>query len=127
VPLDVFPLYVRAGAIVPMGPVVQYATERPEAPYEVRVYPGADGKFTVYEDDNETYDYEKGRYATYDLTWNDANKSLTVSARKGTYPGLVRTRKLNIVLVGPANATAIEPANATKSITYTGKPVSVKF
>lgn len=127
VPLDVFPLYVRAGAIVPMGPVVQYATERPDAPYEIRVYPGADGKFTVYEDDNETYDYEKGRYATYDLVWNDAAKSLTVGARKGTYPGLVKTRKLNIVLVGPANATAIEPATATKSITYTGKAVSVKF
>ncbi|HEX7982047.1 MAG TPA: PA14 domain-containing protein, partial [Duganella sp.] len=127
VPLDVFPLYVRAGAIVPMGPVVQYATERPDAPYEIRVYPGADGKFTVYEDDNETYDYEKGRYATYDLVWNDAAKSLTVGARKGAYPRLVKTRKLNIVLVGPANATAIEPATATRSITYTGKAQSVKF
>ena len=126
-PLDVFPLYVRAGAIVPMAPVVQYATERPDAPYEIRVYPGADGKFTVYEDDNETYDYEKGRYATYDLTWNDAAKSLTIGARKGAYPGLVKTRKLDIVLVSPKNATAIEPATATRSITYTGKPVSVKF
>jgi alpha-D-xyloside xylohydrolase len=127
VPLDVFPLYVRAGSIVPMGPVVQYATERPDAPYEIRIYPGADGKFTVYEDDNETYDYEKGQYATYDLIWNDAARSLTVGARKGSYPGLVKTRKLNVVLVSPANATAIEPATATKSITYTGKPVSVKF
>ncbi|KQX01635.1 glycoside hydrolase [Massilia sp. Root418] len=127
VPLDVFPLYVRAGAIVPMGPVVQYATERPDAPYEIRVYPGADGKFTVYEDDNETYDYEKGRYATYELTWNDAAKSLSVGARKGAYPGLLKTRTLNVVLVSPANATAIEPAGATKSITYTGKPVSVTF
>ena len=127
VPLDVFPLYVRAGAIVPMGPKVQYATERPDAPYEIRVYPGANGKFTVYEDDNETYDYEKGRYATYDLVWNDAARTLTVGARKGAYPGLVKTRKLNIVVVGPANATAIEPAAATKSITYTGKAQSVKF
>lgn len=127
VPLDVFPLYVRAGAIVPMGPVVQYATERPDAPYEIRVYPGADGKFTVYEDDNETYDYEKGSYATYELSWDDAAKSLTVGARKGRYPGLVKTRRLDIVLVGPKNATAIEPAAATRSITYTGKPVSVKF
>ncbi len=127
VPLDVFPLYVRAGAIVPMGPVVQYATERPDAPYEIRVYPGANGKFTVYEDDNETYDYEKGRYATYDLIWNDATRSLTVGARKGAYSGLVKTRKLNVVLVSPGNASAIEPASATKSITYSGKPVSVKF
>ena len=127
VPLDVFPLYVRAGAIVPMGPVVQYATERPDAPYEIRIFPGANGKFTVYEDDNQTYDYEKGRYATYDLTWNDGARSLTVGARKGAYPGLVKTRTLNVVLVSPANASAIEPASATKSITYSGKPVSVKF
>ncbi|MBW8897192.1 MAG: DUF5110 domain-containing protein, partial [Massilia sp.] len=127
VPLDVFPLYVRAGAIVPMGPVVQYATERPDAPYEIRVYPGADGKFTIYEDDNETYDYEKGRYATYDLVWNDATRSLSIGARKGSYPGLVRTRTLNIVLVDPANASAIGTAPATKSVTYAGKPVSIKF
>jgi alpha-D-xyloside xylohydrolase len=127
VPLDVFPLYVRAGAIVPMGPVVQYATERPDAPYEIRIYPGADGKFTVYEDDNETYDYEKGQYATVDLAWNDAARSLTIGARKGTYPGLVKARRLNVVLVDPANATALEPARATKSITYAGKPMSVKF
>ena len=58
-PLNILPLYVRAGSIVPMGPVMQYATEKPDAPYEIQVYPGADAKFTVYEDDNETYDYEK--------------------------------------------------------------------
>jgi alpha-D-xyloside xylohydrolase len=127
VPLDVVPLYVRAGAIVPMGPVVQYATERPDAPYEIRVYPGADGKFTVYEDDNETYDYEKGRYATYDLVWNDAARTLSIGARKGTFPGLVAARKLDVVVVGRDNATAIEPARATKSVTYSGKPVSIHF
>ncbi len=127
VPLDVMPLYVRAGSIVPMGPFVQYATERPDADYEIRVYPGADGTFTVYEDDNETYNYEKGQYATYDLTWNNAKKTLSIGARKGTYPGLVKARKLNIVLVDPANATAINPATATKSVTYTGAPVSLSF
>ena len=127
VPLDIFPLYVRAGAIVPMGPKVQYATEQPDAASEIRIYPGANGKFTVYEDDNETYDYEKGRYATYELVWNDAAKTLSVSARKGSYPGLVKTRKLNIVVVGAGNASAIAAAPATKSITYTGNAVSVTF
>lgn len=127
VPLDVFPLYVRAGAIVPMGPVVQYATERPDAPYEIRVYPGADGKFTVYEDDNETYNYEKGQYATYELSWNDAAKTLSVGARKGGYPGLVKTRKLNVVLVGAGNASAIGTAPATRSVDYAGKAVTLKF
>jgi len=127
VPLDVFPLYVRAGAIVPMGPVVQYATEAADAPYEIRVYPGADGSFTVYEDDNETYDYEKGRYATYELSWNDAARTLRIGARKGSYPGLVKARKLNIVVVGRENATAIAAAPSTKSMTYEGKPVTLKF
>jgi alpha-D-xyloside xylohydrolase len=109
---------------------VAYCTTGPIgtiAPHEIRIYPGANGKFTVYEDDNETYDYEKGQYATYELSWNDAAKSFTVGARKGTYPGLVKTRTLNIVLVSPANASAIAPATATRSITYSGKPVSVKF
>jgi alpha-D-xyloside xylohydrolase len=127
VPLDTFPLYVRAGSIVPMGPAVQYATERPDAQYEVRIYPGADGKFTVYEDDNETYDYEKGLYATYDLTWDDASRTLSVGPRKGAFPGLVKRRKLNVVLVGPENAAAIGTATATKSVDYVGKPVSLKF
>jgi len=127
VALDVFPLYVRAGAIVPMGPMVQYATEQPDAPHEVRVYPGADGRFTVYEDDNETFDYEKGAYATYELVWNDAARTLSISARKGGYPGLVAQRRLDIVLVTPANAAAIEPAVVTKSVNYTGQAVVLKF
>ncbi len=127
VPLDVIPLYVRAGAIVPMGPVVQYATERPDADYEIRIYPGADGRFTVYEDDNETYNYEKGQYATYDLSWNDVARTLSIGARKGTYPGLVKSRKLNIVVVSPANATGLSPATTTKSVNYTGKAVAMKF
>ncbi len=127
VPMDILPLYVRAGSIVPMGPFIQYATERPDADYEVRVYPGADGRFTVYEDDNETYNYEKGQYATYDMVWNDKTRTLSISARKGSYPGLTKTRKLNFVLVAPSNATAVAPASATKSVVYDGKAVSLKF
>lgn len=127
VPLDITPLYVRAGAIVPMGPVVQYATERPDAEYEVRIYPGADGKFTVYEDDNETYNYEKGQYATYDLIWNDTSKTLSVSARKGSYPGLVPSRKLNFVLVTADNAAGIGTGTTTRTLVYDGKAASVQF
>jgi len=71
-PLNILPLYIRAGSILPMGPVMQYATEKPDAPYEIRMYPGADAKFTLYEDDNETYNYEKGQYAVYDIVWDDS-------------------------------------------------------
>jgi alpha-D-xyloside xylohydrolase len=127
-PMDILPLYVRAGTIVPLGPVVQYATEKPEAPYEIRIYPGANAKFTIYEDDNETYNYEKGQRATYDLVWNDAAKTLTVGARQGSFPGMVATRKLNIVLAAPGkNVGSAETLADVKSVDYNGKPVEVKF
>ncbi len=121
-PMDILPLYARAGTIVPMGPVVQYATEKPDAPYEIRVYPGANAKFTIYEDDNETYNYEKGQRATCDLVWNDAAKTLTVGARQGSFPGMVATRKLNIVLVAPGPSDT-----AAKTVEYSGKALTVKF
>ena len=127
-PLDVFPLYVRAGSIVPMGPVVQYATEQPEAPYEIRVYPGADAKFTIYEDDNETYAYEKGQHAVYDLVWTEAKHTLTVGARRGSFPGLVAKRELRIVLMAerqePRAASA--PGNV-KTVLYSGEPIEIRL
>jgi alpha-D-xyloside xylohydrolase len=126
-PLDILPLYVRAGSIVPMGPEVQYATQDPGAPYEVRIYPGADAHFTLYEDDNETYDYEKGRRATYDLVWNDKTRTLTIGARHGSFPGIIQRRRLDLVLVGPGKANGIGAAPATRHVAYDGKPVTVRF
>lgn len=127
-PLNILPLYVRAGSIVPMGPVIQYATEKPDAPYELRIYPGADAAFTLYEDDNETYNYEKGEYATYDLIWNDSARTLTVGPRKGAFPEMVGERILNIVLAEPGKNAGIETSAAdAKTVNYTGKPVVVKF
>lgn len=127
-PIRILPLYVRAGSIVPMGPTMQYATEKPDAPYEIRIYPGADGKFTLYEDDNETYNYEKGQRATYDLVWDNAAKTLTIGAREGSFPGMTATRKLNLVLATDKTGAGIaEAPSATKTITYTGKPITVKF
>jgi alpha-D-xyloside xylohydrolase len=104
-----------------MGPAVQYATERPDAPYEIRIYPGADAAFTLYEDDNETYAYERGQRATYDLTWHDATKTLHVGAREGSFPGLIATRELNVAVVDPT-----QPAK-TKTVRYTGAPLELNF
>lgn len=118
-PLNILPLYVRAGSILPMGPVQQYATEKPDAPYEIRIYPGADATFTIYEDDNETYAYEKGQRATYDLVWNDKAKTLKVGAREGSFPGMIGKRELHIAIQGPGGQT--------QKVTYTGKPLEVKF
>jgi alpha-D-xyloside xylohydrolase len=126
-PLDVMPLYVRAGAIIPMGPALQYATQHPDAPYEVRIYPGADGKFTLYEDDNETYAYEKGQSARYDLSWNDATRTLMVGARRGAFAGMVKQRTLNIVVIDPARSSKEAPARAARTIAYRGRPLAVRF
>jgi len=127
-PLNIMPLYIRAGSIVPMGPVMQYATEKPDAPYEIRIYPGADASFTIYEDDNETYDYEKGEYATYDLVWDDAAKTLSIGPRSGSFAGMVKERELNVVLALPEQNAGIETATSgVKPIKYTGKPVQVQF
>ncbi|MBN2163358.1 MAG: DUF5110 domain-containing protein [Pontiellaceae bacterium] len=127
-PLNILPIYVRAGSIVPMGPVLQYATERTDAPYEIRIYPGADASFTLYEDDNETYNYEKGQYATYELAWDDADKTLTIGPRKGAFPGMVAKRQLHVVLALPGENSGIEAGFAgVQTIMYSGLPVQVKF
>jgi alpha-D-xyloside xylohydrolase len=114
VTLDSFPVFVRAGSIVPLGPVVQYVNERPDAPYEVRIYSGADGSFTVYEDDGETYAYERGEKATFDLRWNDKARDLTVEPRVGSFPGMSRVRELQIVLIGAAGEVK------KQTVTYDG-------
>ena len=127
-PLNILPLYVRAGSIVPMGPVMQYATEKPDAPYEIRIYPGADAKFTIYEDDNETYNYEKGQYAACDLIWNNATQILTIGSHKGSLPERVLTRQLKIVLAASEhNAGINEASDIAKSIVYTGQEIKLKF
>jgi alpha-D-xyloside xylohydrolase len=126
-PLGILPLYVRAGSIVPMGPEVQFATEAPEAPYEVRIYPGADARFTVYEDDNETYAYEKGERATYDLVWNDRARTLTVGPRQGSFPGMVKQRILNVALIAGTSQGGIEAARTTQQVIYAGKRVVVRL
>lgn len=127
VPLDIVPLYVRAGAILPLGPLQQYATEKPDAPYEIRVYPGANGRFTVYEDDNETYAYERGQRATYTLTWDDARRTLAIGARQGSFPGMVAKRELNIVMVRPRSGGGIGDMPTTRTVTYTGQPTVLRF
>ncbi len=126
-PLDRFPLFVRAGSIVPMSPVMQYVTEKPSAPYEIRVYPGADAAFTLYEDDGETYAYEKGRRATVELRWDDQARTLTVGKRQGGFPGMIAERELRVVLANDAATAGPAEAPAAKSVRYTGKALQVKL
>lgn len=126
-PLDVIPLYVRAGSILPMGPVLQYATQNPGAPLDIRIYPGADARFTLYDDDGETYAYEKGQRATTELIWNDRKRTLTIGARHGAFPGMVKNRILNIAVIG-LNATGkTGTASALRRVQFSGKKVSVRL
>jgi len=126
-PLDVMPLYVRAGTILPMGPEVQYATEKPGAPYEIRVYPGADADFVIYEDDSETYRYEKGARATIPLHWDDRRQILTIGRRQGGFPGMVARRTMRIVWARPGHGAGIAPvAQADAEVVYAGSAVQVR-
>ena len=98
-PLDIMPLYVKAGSIIPIGPKVQYALEKKWDNLVIRVYEGANGEFTLYEDENDNYNYEKGVYSTITFSWNNSKKELTINDRKGEFPGMLADRKFNIVLV----------------------------
>jgi alpha-D-xyloside xylohydrolase len=125
-PLERLPLYVPAGSILLLGPEVEYSTEKPADPIEVRIYPGADGNFTLYEDENDNYNYEKGVYATIHLHWDDAKRILTIGERKGEFPGMLANRTFNIVFVREGRGTGIDPAKSDRSVQYSGKEVSVR-
>ncbi len=125
-PLDKLPLFVRAGSILPMGPEVQYAAERPADPIEIRIFPGADADFTIYEDENDNYDYEKGEYAVIPLHWNDSTRTLTIGERTGSFPGITTTRSFQIVLVSDGHGIGEAPTSSPdNTVQYSGKQVSV--
>jgi alpha-D-xyloside xylohydrolase len=105
-PLSQIPIHVRGGSIVPMGPMIQYATQSAD-PLEIRVYAGADASFTIYEDEGDTYNYETGQYAQIPLTWNNAAKTLTIGARTGSYTGMLTTRTFNVVFVGANHGSGL--------------------
>ena len=107
---------------------MQYATEKKWDDLEIRIYPGADGKFVLYEDENDNYNYEKGVYSTITFNWDDKKKLLTINDRTGTFPGMLESRKFNIVLVSSNKAVGENlVSQADKVIIYTGKKVTVKF
>lgn len=124
-PIDIIPLYVKAGSILPLGPFVQFANEKQE-PLEIRIYPGADGTFVLYDDEKDNYNYEKGMFATIKFNWEDKTKTLTIEKREGSYPGMKKQLQFNIVLVGTNQGLGIENSNAIeKNIKYKGQKLSV--
>ena len=115
--LDRVPMFVRAGSILPLGPEMQYVGEKAWDHLEIRIYPGADGSFTLYEDEGDNYNYEKGVYATIPFSWNDKTSSLTVGSRQGSYPGMLVSRQFTFVL----------PDGTSKNVSYNGESLTIKF
>jgi len=124
-PLDRIPLFVRAGSILPMGPDIQYSTEKTD-PIELRVYTGANGNFALYEDENDNYDYEKGAHSTIPLQWDDASHTLTIGDRQGEFPGMPQSHTFHVVFVGEGHGIGIAPtAEVDKVVQYSGKQILV--
>ena len=98
-PYDQMPLFVRAGAIVPFGPELQYTEEKPADPITLFVYDGADGAFTLYEDDGSSYAYERGEFAQIPVRWNNATRTLSIGRREGSFRGMLNERTFEVVLV----------------------------
>ena len=124
-PVNILPLFVRAGSIVPFGPVMQYATEKPADPIELRIYRGADGGFTLYEDEGDNYNYEKGKYATIPFEWNESKQTLTIGKRVGKFPGMLKERTFRVVFVSHACGTGMMDTPADTVVHYNGKAATV--
>ena len=127
-PRDILPLYVKGGSIIPWGPKVQYAAEKKWDGLEIRIYPGADAEFILYEDEGDSYNYEKGLYAEIAFHWDDHLRKLTIDARKGSFPGMLNSRKFNGVIVNEQNG--IGSGNASKfnkRVIYSGRSAVVSL
>ncbi|MBR6368544.1 MAG: DUF5110 domain-containing protein, partial [Bacteroidaceae bacterium] len=114
---DKSPMFIKAGGILPLAPEMQYVTEKDWSNLEIRVYPGKNGSFTLYEDEGDNYNYENGKYTEIQFTWNDAAKILTINDIKGSFDGMLKHRSFKVVL----------PKGKSKVVEYDGKKVEVKM
>jgi len=122
------PLFLRSGAVIPMGQYMQYATEKPADPLEIRIVTGADGFFTLYEDENDNYHYERGAYATIDFIWEDESRTLTIGERKGQFPGMLEKREFRIVLIENGRVKGFQPIDEPdRQIIYSGETIQINF
>jgi len=125
-PLDKIPLFIKAGSIVAMGPIVQYSGEKSADTLEIRIYKGADGKFDLYEDEGDNYNYEKGKYTIISFQWDEQQQSLTIGGKQGNYPGSLKKRIFNIVFVSESEGLGITENSKKKEVSYSGKKIKIK-
>jgi len=125
-PIDSMPLYVKAGSIVPMGPIVNYAREKIDAPIELRVYRGKDGAMTLYEDAGDGYNYEKGEHSEIPITWTESTGKLSFGKRVGQYPGMPAGHVFHVVWVSDGKGAGIaETAAGDVNVTYNGDATDI--
>ncbi len=125
-PLDRIPLFVKAGSIIPMGKIIQSTAEKSDT-LEIRIYKGANGEFTLYEDEGDNYNYEKGKYSNISFRWNEKNQSLTIGDKQGNYSGSLTKRVFNIVLVSENNGNGIAQGRSKITVIYSGRNVIWKL
>ncbi len=118
-PIDIIPLYVKSGSVIPFGPDVQYAEEKDWSDLEIRIYPGADGAFTLYEDENDNYNYEQGAYSEVLFEWDDEDRQLKIGGRSGKFDGMIEDRTFTVVLM--------EGVQESRSVTYDGNEMRMEF
>ena len=128
-PFDKIPVFVPEGSILPVGPEMEWSDQKKAELIDLYVYAGKDGSYTLYEDEGTNYNYEKGKYAMIDFKYNDAQKTVTIAARKGSFDGMLQKRRFNIILVSDNNQQGISLAKAPKGkmVKYAGKAVTVKL
>ena len=120
-PIDILPLYVKAGSIVPVGPKVDYAEEKDWSNLKINIYPGADAEFTLYEDENDNYNYEKGAYSEIKFVWDNNKQQLTIEKRQGKFEGMIKNRSFQL------HKETAETTKTTKKITYNGDKMIIAF
>lgn len=125
-PLDKIPVFVKAGSIIPMGKLIQYAGEKSADTLEIRVYRGADASFELYEDEGDNYNYEKGTYSLISFNWNEKKQTLTIAKQQGAFPGNLKQRIFNVVFVDEKSGFGIDARPASTRVNYTGIAVRVK-
>ena len=126
-PLDKIPLFVKAGSIIPMGKFIQYAGQKSADTLEIRVYKGADGKFDLYEDEGDSYNYEKGKYTVVPFSWDEHRQTLTIGEKEGNFAGSLTRRTFNVVLVSESEGLGTIASTTKKGIVYEGRKVDIKL
>lgn len=126
-PYETIPVFVRSGSIVPFGPAMEWSDEKPAELIDLYVYTGRDGSFMLYEDEGTNYNYERGKYATIDIHYSEASKTLTFEQRKGSFPSMLKNRRFNVIFVSKENA---KPLNFDRNegiiVQYSGKKISIR-